>query len=65
MYVNLVYAMKKHKLSQKAVASKLGISQKSFTNKIYGVTDWTLGQFKQLCAIFPEEDPQKLMEFRA
>lgn len=62
MYLNLMMVLKKNKVSQKSLAVEMGITQKTLSKKLNGVTDWTLGEAKYIWARFPNESPDYLME---
>lgn len=62
MYLNLMMVMKKHKITNKALAKELGMSERSFYSKINGLNDWTFGEVKGIWQKFPDEDPDFLME---
>ena len=62
MYLNLLMVMKKNRVSQKALAKEMGITERTIRKKLNSETDWTLGEVKFLWKRFPEEDPNKLIE---
>lgn len=55
MYKNLVKILNEKKITMKAYAEFLGISEKTVQNKIYGRTEFTLGEATKTCSfICPE-----------
>lgn len=66
MYQYLVYRMKVNGISYEAVCRELGISEKTFRNKIKGVTAFTWNEAKKIKqAFFPEEDIEELFKAEA
>lgn len=62
MYWNLRQAIRKKKLTLKEFAALMGIAERTVVSKINGSSDWTYGEYRQICSIFPEENPEHLME---
>lgn len=55
MYKNLVKILNEKKITMKAYAEFLGVSEKTAQNKIYGRTEFTLGEATKTCTfICPE-----------
>lgn len=55
MYKNLIKILTDKKITMKAYAEFLGISEKSVQNKVYGRTEFTLGEaVRTCCFICPE-----------
>lgn len=55
MYKNLVKILSDKKITMKGYAEFLGISEKTVQNKIYGRTEFTLGEAMKTCSyICPE-----------
>lgn len=55
MYKNLVKILSDKKITMKGYAEFLGISEKTVQNKIYGRTEFTLGEAVKTCSyICPE-----------
>lgn len=55
MFKNLAKILSEKKITMKAYAEFLGISEKTVQNKIYGRTEFTLGEAKKTCKfICPE-----------
>ncbi len=55
MYKNLVKILSGKKITMKGYAEFLGISEKTVQNKIYGRTEFTLGEAVKTCSyICPE-----------
>ena len=44
MFENLIVELKKKGITFKAVANLIGCSEKTFQNKVYGVTEFTLSE---------------------
>lgn len=51
MYKNLVKILTDRKITMKAYAGLLGVSEKTVQNKIYGRTDFTLEEAMKTCSI--------------
>lgn len=55
MYKNLVKILNEKKITMKAYAEFLGITEKTVQNKVYGRTEFTLGEATRTCTfICPE-----------
>lgn len=55
MYKNLARILTDKKIAMKAYAEFLGVSEKTVQNKIYGRTEFTLGEAVKTCSfICPE-----------
>lgn len=55
MYKNLITILANRKITLKAYAEFLGVSEKTVQNKLYGRTDFTLGEAARTCTfICPE-----------
>lgn len=55
MYKNLIRILNEKKITMKAYAEFLNISEKTVQNKIYGRTEFTLGEAIKTCSfICPE-----------
>lgn len=55
MYKNLMKILKEKKITIKSYAEFLGVSEKTAQNKIYGRTEFTLGEAIKTCAIICPE----------
>lgn len=55
MYKNLVKILTDRKITMKAYAGLLGVSEKTVQNKIYGRTEFTLGEAVKTCSIICPE----------
>lgn len=55
MYKNLAQILAEKKITMKAYAGLLGVSEKTVQNKIYGRTDFTLGEAMKTCSIICPE----------
>lgn len=63
MYQYLVYRMKANGISNEAICSLLGISDKTFRNKLKGITAFTWNEAKKIKqAYFPDEDIEELFK---
>ena len=62
MYLNLRTTIRRNKMTLKVFAQKIGISERSVQLKLNGQRDWTYGEYKSICSIFPNENPVWLME---
>ncbi len=60
--IRLKRALDARGISQKSCADLLGISEKSFYNKLTGKTDFTYGEVRKLKAFLPEYNLDYLME---
>lgn len=66
MYQYLVYRMKVNGITNEAVCDLLDISDKTFRNKIKGVTAFTWNEAKKIKqAFFPEDDIEELFKVEA
>lgn len=55
MYKNLIAILGVKKITMKAYAEFLGVSEKTVQNKVYGKTEFTLGEANKTCSfICPE-----------
>lgn len=55
MYKNLANILNDKKVTMKAYAEFLGVSEKTVQNKIKGITEFTLGEAMKTCAIICPE----------
>lgn len=55
MYKNLLEILNKKKITMKAYAEFLGVSEKTVQNKIYGRTEFTLSEATKTCSIIAPE----------
>ncbi len=55
MYKNLLEILNKKKITMKAYAEFLGVSEKTARNKIYGQTEFTLREATKTCCIIAPE----------
>ncbi len=55
MYKNLAKILNEKKITMKAYAKFLGISEKTVQNKMYGRTEFTLGEATKTCSIICPE----------
>ena len=55
MFKNLVKILNEKKITMKAYAEFLGISEKTVQNRIYGRTEFTLGEATKTCTIICPE----------
>lgn len=62
MYKNLISVLRAKSISNKQLATVLGISEKSVDNKISGRTDFTLPEFQKTCILLKEYDGSWLFE---
>ena len=60
--IRLKGALENRGISQKSCADLLGISQKSFYNKLTSKTDFTYSEVRKLKAFLPEYNLEYLME---
>jgi transcriptional regulator with XRE-family HTH domain len=54
MYNNLKTALRQKGITNKQYGELLGVAEKTVTNKLSGITDFTYPEFKKTCSIFPE-----------
>ena len=55
MYKNLLEILNKKKITMKAYAEFLGVSEKTVQNKVYGRTEFTLSEATKTCEIIAPE----------
>ncbi len=55
MYMNLANILNDKKVTMKAYAEFLGVSEKTVQNKMKGITDFTLGEAMKTCAVICPE----------
>lgn len=55
MYQNLVQILTSKKITMKAYAEFLGVSEKTVQNKVYGRTEFTLGEAIKTCSLICPE----------
>lgn len=55
MFENLAKILNDKKLTMKAYAEFLGVSEKTVQNKMKGITDFTLGEAMKTCAVICPE----------
>lgn len=55
MYKNLANILNDKKVTLKAYAEFLGVSEKTIQNKMKGITDFTLGEAMKTCAVICPE----------
>lgn len=55
MYKNLIKIINDKKITMKAFAQFLGVTEKTVQNKIQGKTEFTLGEAKRICEIICPE----------
>lgn len=55
MYKNLLEILNKKKITMKAYAEFLGVSEKTVQNKVYGRTEFTLGEATKTCSFIAPE----------
>lgn len=55
MYKNLLKILGDKKITMKAYAELLGVSEKTIQNKIYGRTEFTLGEAVKTCSVICPE----------
>lgn len=55
MYKNLLRILSDRKITMKAYAEFLGVSEKTVQNKVYGKTEFTLGEAVRTCSIICPE----------
>ena len=55
MYKNLLEILNKKKITMKAYAEFLGVSEKTVQNKVYGRTEFTLGEAMKTCSFIAPE----------
>lgn len=55
MYKNLVRILGEKKITMKAYAEFLGVSEKTVQNKVYGRSEFTLGEATKTCLIICPE----------
>ena len=59
---NLEGALHTKRIPSKAIADMLGITEKTFRNKMQGITDFTWGEILKIKALFPEYEINYLFE---
>lgn len=62
MYRNLTAVLKSKNITNKQLATVLGISEKSVDNKLNGRTDFTLPEYQKTCILLKEYDGNWLFE---
>ena len=62
MYKNLTSVLKSKNITNKQLATVLGISEKSVDNKLNGRTDFTLPEYQKTCILLKEYDGDWLFE---
>lgn len=62
MYRNLTSVLKSKNITNKQLATVLGISEKSVDNKLNGRTDFTLPEYQKTCILLKEYDGDWLFE---
>ena len=62
MYKNLAAVLKSKNITNKQLATVLGISEKSVDNKLAGRTDFTLSEYQKTCILLKEYDGNWLFE---
>lgn len=55
MHKNLLEILNKKKITMKAYAEFLGVSEKTVQNKVYGRTEFTLGEAMKTCSFIAPE----------
>lgn len=55
---------RKNKLSQHKVALKMGLSDKTFTSKMNGYTDWKLSEIQQLQKLLVDLDVNQVFNLQ-
>lgn len=55
MYKNLLEILSRKKITMKAYAEFLGVSEKTAQNKVYGRTEFTLSEAKKTCSFIAPE----------
>lgn len=66
MYKNLLEILSKKKITMKAYAEFLGVSEKTVQNKIYGRTEFTLSEATKTCSLIcPEYRMDFVFEFHS
>lgn len=55
MYKNLLEILAKKKITMKAYAAFLGVTEKTIQNKVYGRTEFTLSEAIKTCSIICPE----------
>ena len=55
MYKNLLEILNKKKITMKAYAEFLGVSEKTVQNKVYGRTEFTLSEATKTCSFIAPE----------
>lgn len=55
MYKNLLEILNKKKITMKAYAEFLGVSEKTVQNKVNGRTEFTLGEVMKTCSFIAPE----------
>lgn len=55
MYKNLLEILHKKKITMKAYAEFLGVSEKTAQNKVYGRTEFTLSEATKTCSFIAPE----------
>lgn len=56
----LEYEMKKHNLTADEMCKKMNISRSAFYRKCNGISEFTLGEIKQIVAILCLESPMEI-----
>lgn len=55
IYPNLLKEIKKNKDSQEEIAQLLNVSQMTISNKLRGITEWTIGEVELLCEHYDKD----------
>lgn len=62
MFPNLRAEMARRRISAKQLSEKLGITSKTFENKMNGSTDFKLGEMREIRYLFPDCSYEYLFE---
>lgn len=63
MYKNIVKLLEERHISGSMLGGILGIDPKAALNKMRGITDFKLTEFKKIAKMFPEYDTKYLMKW--